>query len=748
MLALLILAAPVFAQQPPVVTDTARRMRTLTITDSAARIAPDTALVPAPDQARGIESELRIALFELANDRLLSALNRLEWLRSAPLGDSAAPATWREDLIFLLSQAQYHLGMSEAFQASAQQALGGSRTARFAPLLGSQLMLDAYRRSEYDRAQELAGSVGAAGDRALSSLIAGLSHYHARNFQAARASFAAARQAGGAFAPYAQYMDAVAMLQGDTLQAAAALEALRAMAGSATGELADQARLTAAELAHQSGQYDVAAATAAEIPETSGLAPQALLTRAWALYRGRQVDSAGTAFAAFASRYPYMVERDEARVMAGQVMLEAGRIDEANRYFDLVADSITAEARSLEAASNTALGGAARALVAARAAGVLFTRDPQAGKAIALADSSGTFRDALLAVYTGSPPPAPPASAAPEVITVADVETRLQALAPALGGFPRRVVYAAGNPDTAAMFIRSADRLRAADMMVAVARYRVQEQADAQAAKVAAMQRLHFLIGEGNSGLAQVAARLQATQDSLTRMIAVLDASRASVRQFIQEQVDGARQLATENIARLDSTRSSLAGTMSQGDAEVIALERQTAEYYLEMSELVGRGLDTAIAHHPVFAMHDSVGRRLAGSRELMSEARSVMAATDQAASGELSRLQSSESERTRALRAALASTEERRAAVETQLVGLVEAELRSRASQVVARLNRDIEAAEFGSASALFFRAIESGGASTTPRTAAPGTGASAATPNPPPAGRPTPARTGGGAP
>ena len=37
--------------------------------------------------------------------------------------------------------------------------------------------------------------------------------------------------------------DAVAMLQGDTLQAAAALEALRAMAGSATGELAYQARL-------------------------------------------------------------------------------------------------------------------------------------------------------------------------------------------------------------------------------------------------------------------------------------------------------------------------------------------------------------------------------------------------------------------------------------------------------------------------------------------------------------------------
>ena len=45
------------------------------------------------------------------------------------------------------------------------------------------------------------------------------------------------------------------------------------------------------------------------------------------------------------------------------------------------------------------------------------------------------------------------------------------------------------------------------------------------------------------------------------------------------------------------------------------------------------------------------------------------------------------------------------RTAAETRLVTLVDGELRARANEMLVNLRRDVEAAEFGSASALFFK-------------------------------------------
>jgi hypothetical protein len=64
-----------------------------------------------------------------------------------------------------------------------------------------------------------------------------------------------------------------------------------------------------------------------------------------------------------------------------------------------------------------------------------------------------------------------------------------------------------------------------------------------------------------------------------------------------------------------------------------------------------------------------------------------------------------------RAARASLAQAETERAAAEAQMVQLVDGELRTRAASLLAALQHDREAADYGSASAAFFRALELSG-------------------------------------
>ena len=96
-----LVGAGVASAQVP--SDTAQRP---TPVDTARR---DTVVTPRPDQARGVDAELRVALYDIATDRALVALNRLEFLRSSPIaltGDSVSRAAVnrRQDLLFLLAQ--------------------------------------------------------------------------------------------------------------------------------------------------------------------------------------------------------------------------------------------------------------------------------------------------------------------------------------------------------------------------------------------------------------------------------------------------------------------------------------------------------------------------------------------------------------------------------------------------------------------------------------------------------------------
>jgi len=695
--------------------------------DTAARAAADSAvradtgapvLSAAPDQPRGIDAEVRTALFELASDRPLAALARLDWLRTS--ADSTRP-----DLVFLTAEAYYRLGMGAQFRAEAARLGAIPGGIKYQSAVTAQLMLDAFRRGDDPTVRAMA-SQSPGGDRGLSALVSGLSAYRAGDWAGARSAFAAARAAGGVYAPYAQYMDALSAMGGDTTHGPAALDALRPLTTVATGPFGDQVRLTAAEIAFEDGQYQAAAAFAAGVAPASSVGAQALLTRAWSLYRAGQADSARAAFAAFAATYPSLPEREQARLMSGQVLLESGHTEDAERYFDAMADSVGSDLAALQARSTSGLGAAAKALVEARAAGLMFLDDPRNGKTLALADDADADAATMLAAFQGAE--APPARATPEVVSVAQIEARLDSLGPALGAdFPRRLVYAPpSSPAALVSYTERAQALSSADAAVTLARFRLQEQLDVQVMRIAALEDLQHLTAATRTNMAAEEQQLSSLQDSLGRVGVSLDRSRVRVHEMLATQVAATQTAAAENVRMVDSIRTALGTSATAEDAHVLDVEASTASIYQAMADSVAHQLDAIIARQPPFSLRDSIMARLARARALHDSTVRVLAADDSVVTRELGTLRSVESDQVKAMRAALATAESARTAAETQMVALVDGELRARAASQLAALQHDKEAADYGSASASFFRAIElAGGPGASSATAAPSSSA-----------------------
>jgi len=74
----------------------------------------------------------------------------------------------------------------------------------------------------------------------------------------------------------------------------------------------------------------------------------------------------------------------------------------------------------------------------------------------------------------------------------------------------------------------------------------------------------------------------------------------------------------------------------------------------------------------------------------------------------EIARLRAGDPTTSGTLRTAVTAAEARRNAAEQGLVAVVQSELNARATEMVAELKRDAEAAEFGSASVAFFKAMD----------------------------------------
>ena len=718
LLAFLAGAAPLAAQVTPAPArpDSARPAVVAPAGDSTAAATTakrDTAVVPAADQARGVDAEIRVALYELMDDRYIPALSRLQWLSTSPVALTDASASGalrgREDLAFLLSQSYYRLGMDSAFRATATPLLTSSSSARFARLLRSQLLLDAYRHGDFAGAIRMAGTIGAE-DQGLATLVAGLAAYQSGDIAGAAQRFATARASAGPYGQYAQYMEALTTLRSDTTQRASAVTSLETLASTATGELQDQVRLTAAEVAYEGERYDDAARLAGQVSPSSGLAAQALLTRAWALYKGNNIAAAGQAFDEFATRYPQLPERDESRLMAGQALLQLGRTSDAANVFRTVADSAASESRSLQARAQSSMSQAARALVQARAAGFLFVNDPANGKTIALDDAAGSERQVLAAAFGDSATNIVPTVSAAEIISLDDVSRRFDALTPS-GDLPRRVVFAPAsatkNPQE---FAARSQALYAADAAVVVAQHTLAELLASQQRQILLLQQLQTRLNADADAMAATAAKLNAARDSLARLAVALDAASVRLRQMFVAQINTTRMLANENRASLDSVKSVLTGAQGTPEYTLLDTESQTATAYLQLADIIERGLDNALGHHPVFAKRDSINAHSQQLATLLGESQSALAGARQAVTDEITRLQSGGSDRARTLQATLAAAESRRTAAENSLVGVVDAELRARATEMIASLKRDTEAAEFGSASASFFQAIDAG--------------------------------------
>lgn len=411
--------------------------------------------------------------------------------------------------------------------------------------------------------------------------------------------------------------------------------------------------------------------------------------------------------------------------MAGQILLESGKSDSAEKYFQGIADSINGELGTLQARAATAMTDASRALVNARVAGSVFIANAAPGKVISLPDDAGAEKARIAAAFAGTRDSAIGASQ-PQILTNLGVAERVDSAAGA--DFPVRVVFAPRlDAQTPGLYADRTQAVLATDIHLALASYRLEEQIDAQKTKIAALENLQRLIVEGDSGLADNAKQIATTQDSLERMKGVLENTREQVRNALRQQITATRQVAALNIQQLDSTKASLGANAKGPEIDALDMEKRTAAVYSAIADDVERGLEAALDHHPAFALRDSLVVRLARAHALHDTTGAVLSADSLLVANELTAQRGKESNAVLAMRSEVAGATTQRAAAEGALVALVDEELRARATGLVARLSRDREAADYATASAAFFKAMDAttavpGGATPAGTSTAPG--------------------------
>ncbi|HEY2855468.1 MAG TPA: hypothetical protein VGJ18_21685 [Gemmatimonadaceae bacterium] len=702
--ALALVALPLQAQQRP--TETSNRLT-----------LADTSLLPPIDPARAMEAEARVALNDLLANRTVSALQRLQWLASLP-APAATPGTetlrGRGDVLFMLAQAQYRLGMDSAFRTNAQ-AVVASGPARYAPLLNSQLLLSAYRTGDFARVATLVQGRALDQARGLGALVSGLAAYQLRNYPVAASHFQAAKAAGAPYAQYAEYMDVLTSLRSDTTRTTEALSRLEALAQTATGGFADQVRLTAAELAYETNAYDRAITFANAVTANGGLAPMALLTKAWAQYKNKDIAGAGQSFGAFADQYPMLPQRDEARLMAAQSMLQLGRTNDAARLFRMVADSGKAEAARLDPKSNEAVMNLASALVRARAAGLLFANDPEMGKTIALEETAGADPQVLASVMTGTTPTLPQVEVA-RIVTLADLNQRYGAVADSASAvLSKRVLFAPASANAApTQFAQRTEAVMAADLDAAVTSQRLRlatRNASLRLMQIRGLQQA--MKGRGDT-VAKLVARVDTTDSRLHGLLSSIDSTESNLRGSLVTQVRNVQGGPAYVLSvRADSLRQR--GLIPAG---------------VDVEALVAARTDSMLNALPLFLLRDSVRSRLTKARQELADSRAAIDDADRLfASAQTGQLTDTSATLTQ-LRTAHEAALSRRGQAEAGLIGAVSTELSARAADLLALLQHDMQAAEFGTATAAFFNAIDQGrpaGAGTT-GTQGSGTGGGAA--------------------
>lgn len=715
--------------------------------------AGDTTLIPVLDRNRAIDAEVRVALFELMTDRPVTALSHLRRLDATGV-DSAG---WRgpANREFLIAECYYRLGMDDSLRTAAELVLAGPASARFAPVLRPQLLLAAYRDGDYARVVELSRGLDPAGGPTSAvgggapALFAGLAAYRLGDAGVAQSAFDAARRdgAGGPYATYAEYMTVLMDIKADTARRAAAMAALDTMIPHATGAAADQLRLTLAQLAYESGQYDRATQEAAGVPTTGALGAAALMTTAWSQYRAGHIQPAADAFAQFGRTYPELPGRDESRLMYAQSALQLQHEDSAARAFRAVADSVAGEAQAM-GADGSGLRGGGRLLVNARVADVLLLGDVAGGKAIAFPDSAAAGNDALR-VAVNDAPGGGTTVPVPSPVSVTDLVRRLDDAGVDSAGVAKAGVAAGSVLLRRAIFMAPADAasgaeltrdvaaLHDADVGVAVAQEEANEKEGYLALQLANLHRMHDMIAAAGDSLGPGYGGLGGQEDSLAKISASVDSAGVRLGRLFSAQVNALRTLARENQASIDSVGATLNGSSSQDDRDYLARERASAATYSRMADEINGGVQVMVFANPAFALRDTVRQRGERIRALIVQTRRAVLAGEAAVDEQIAIVGAADSGQRGKLQAAVAAAEARRDAAADVLVQAVDRELSARGTALLAELSRDREAAEFGSASALFFRAIRpEDAAAGAPAAVPPAAGAGAAS-TPPGSGR-----------
>jgi hypothetical protein len=216
------------------------------------------------------------------------------------------------------------------------------------------------------------------------------------------------------------------------------------------------------------------------------------------------------------------------------------------------------------------------------------------------------------------------------------------------------------------------------------------------------------MLASDSASVGALAANYQTLADSTARLDQLMAAAEARLREMLGREIEQTRSLAAENARTADSLRSALAAGAGPDDRAALDAEVAAANAYARIAELASGGLDKAIAHHPTFAMRDSLRAHNASAKAVLAELQGSYAGSRRDVDAALAALRAGDGADVQRARQALADAEARRTSVEREAIAAVTAELSARADEMIASLQRNTEAAQFGLASAAFFRAID----------------------------------------
>jgi hypothetical protein len=294
-------------------------------------------------------------------------------------------------------------------------------------------------------------------------------------------------------------------------------------------------------------------------------------------------------------------------------------------------------------------------------------------------------------------------------IATTDVSARLDSIAARAPAMVTRVLFAPASATRQPReLVARSQSLAAADAAVAVARHRLGEQLEGQQREIALLTQLAASLAADSAAIGALAADFAALADSMARLDQLMASAEARLRQLLGREIEATRTLAAENARSADSLRTALAASAGPDDRAAIDAEVAAAASYTRIAEIAASGLDRAITRHPAFVARDSVRAHNAKAKTMLAELQSSYTGSRRDVDAALAALRGGDSPAVQGARRALSEAEGRRSSAENDVIAAVTAELSARATEMVASLQRSTEAAQFGVASAAFFRAID----------------------------------------